>query len=138
MFIGKFHRYVNKMAAAQHSLKDAQLRQRDDEEAKAQDLIRKLEKSDVEYKKWMMTKEKVLKDKAAKEAAARKKLADEAEAKRTQKLVASKAFEQWAAIKAEKIREAKLEARNDEKTNAKDERVKKKADNKPPLPFEAW
>lgn len=133
--------YVNKMSAAQQSLKDAQLRQRDDEEAKAQESIRKLEKSDVEYKKWMMAKEKVLKDKQAKDAAAKKALAEQLESKRTQKMVASKAFEQWVLIKAEKMREAKQEARDDQKTNAKDQRnatKKKAAVNKPPLPFDAW
>ena len=74
-------------------------------------------------------KEKILADKKALEE---KKLKE-----KDQKQIASKAFEQWLVIKAEKEKEKKEEAQHTEKKTEKQKRVETKSQ-KPPLPFEAW
>lgn len=51
------------MASAQEQLKEAQSRQRNDEELKAQELINKLEKSQLEYNKWCESKEGFIQNK---------------------------------------------------------------------------
>ena len=91
------------MLGAKTSLKDAQMQQRDDEEAKVQELINKLEKSQVEYKRWMQTKEEYIQKQKEKNSEVKKQLMEQKVAKREQKAIASKAFEQWARIKKEKL-----------------------------------
>ena len=129
--------YMKKLADAKVNLKTAQLQKRNDEEDKAQDLINKLEKSQVQYKKWMQTKEVVLQKQKEKTQETKKAAEKEKFDKREQKQMASKAFEQWVLIKKEQQRESKEESRNVEKTEEKKKRVEKKSE-KPPLPFEAW
>lgn len=101
------------------------------------ELIRKLKKSQVEYKKWMETKEQYIQKQREKMSEARRKEQEAKQAKREQKQMASKAFEQWVRIKSEKLTEQKSENRSVEKTIEKEKRTEKKS-TKPPLPFDAW
>lgn len=129
--------YMKKLADAKANLRDAQLQKQNDEEDKAQDLINKLEKSQVEYKKWMHTKEALIQKQKERAAEIKKAAENEKLAKREQKQIASKAFDQWVAIKKEQTRETKQEIQHTEKITEKKKRVEKKNE-KPPLPFEAW
>ncbi len=81
------------MLEAKEKLKDAQFRQRDDEEMKAQELINKLEKSQLEFKKWMVKKEDFIQKKKEKIIQEKNLVREKKEKEKNQKLMATKAFE---------------------------------------------
>ena len=64
---------------------------------------------------------------------------EEKDKKKEQKMIASKAFEEWVRIKKEQYIENKGE-QNDKllKTEKENRKQKEKKSDKPPLPFEAW
>lgn len=64
---------------------------------------------------------------------------EEKDKKKEQKMIASKAFEEWVRIKKEQYIENKGE-QNDKlfKTEKQNRKQKEKKSDKPPLPFEAW
>ena len=103
------------------------------------ELINKLEKSQVEYNKWCERKQDFIEKQKEKILNTKKLKKEEKDKKKEQKMIASKAFEEWVRIKKEQYIENKGE-QNDKllKTEKENRKQKEKKSDKPPLPFEAW
>jgi hypothetical protein len=133
--------YVKKMEAAKADLKESQLKQRDEEERKAQELIEKLQKSRLVFKIWNQNKEETLKEKQKQTLQAEQKKKELEEEKRNKKKDAELAFREWSRQKTEYLQEKKQEAldaeRKKQRQKRKENQTKVEA-KKPPVPYDTW
>lgn len=138
--------YVKKLAEARAKLRDAQLRNKDEEEKIAQEKIDKIQKAKLIFDAWSMEKEKHLREKRRAMLEMMKKKEEEKESVEEKKKTADKLFQDWLEKKARdkaisEAEKAKLK-RSEQKKTAKSRAGSSKSSSKkagtPPLPFNAW
>lgn len=135
--------YVKKLAEARAKLRDAQLRNKDEEEKTAQEKIDKIQKAKLIFDAWSMEKEKHLREKRRAMLEMIKKKEEEKESVEEKKKAADKLFKDWLEKKARDKKSSEDEKAKVKRSEQKKMANKSKADNKsaskqPPLPFNAW
>ena len=132
--------YQKKMAAAKADLKEAQLKKKDEEERKAQQLIDKLQKSSLVFRVWSEKKEEVIKEKIKEKKKLEEKAKETIEEKIKKKEDGQIAYKVWLENKTKELKEKREDSLHKERKQERQKRKENtKTDNKkPPVPYEAW
>ncbi len=132
--------YQKKMASARAELKEAQLKKRDEEERKAQEIIDKLQKSSLVFRVWSEKKEEQIKEKQKEKKKLEEKVKENMEEKTKKKEDGQIAYKVWLENKTKEIKEKKEDELHKERKQERQKRKEsaKTENKKPPVPYEAW